>query len=441
MGGSWDSDINDCWENCYGRESQVTNQLVKIVSDMGLDGVDLDFEYDVTPKAVTFLNEVTTGLRNNLPAGSEITHAPMDPDIMPNKPYYEQVLKVTGHQLDFLMPQYYNGYTRPVIDGIGGTGSGSVSALSHYTTIVDNIFGGDPNRMVFGFCISDCGGTGSNANGLQASKIMTDLALTYPCNGGAYFWVAEHDTAGSWSSYVGSTINDLASTGCFHPPTTPQPTISPTPKPIPAPTTPVTPVPTPKITQAPTTAPRTSAPVRQPNPDPSPMCCEPNENKLKAYNECTQYYTCSWGKVLPNLVGPLDNGALFDESFGNWNWPSNFVCYVDSCERFSPPPTPQPTPLSLPPTGSSPNSISCSSYNKRKFCEGASCVWSRILRKCFDSKLLCSAYGSAKHCKKAKCYWNKSSSQCLKEKPCKKIKNRKNCQKNKKCTWSKNKCS
>jgi hypothetical protein len=193
MGGSWAGDNNDCWEQCYGRETQVTNRLVDIVNNMNLDGVDLDFEYHVTPQAVTFLNQVTTGLKNALPSGSEVTHAPMDSDIIPGKPYYDSVLMNIGHKLDFLMPQYYNGYTRPAIDGVGGTGVGSMSALSHYTDIVNNIFGGDAKRMVFGFCISDCGGTGSNASSQQASTVMTDLANTYPCNGGAFFWVAQHD--------------------------------------------------------------------------------------------------------------------------------------------------------------------------------------------------------------------------------------------------------
>merc|ERR1719210_1135729 len=91
--------------------------------------------------------------------------------------------------------------------------------------------------MVFGFCISDCSGTGSNANGSQASAIMTDLASTHPCNGGAFFWVAEHDSGGSWSASVGNTISDI-SKGCSSP-TTPRPTpdgISPQERP--APTTP-----------------------------------------------------------------------------------------------------------------------------------------------------------------------------------------------------------
>ena len=45
MGGSWAGDNNDCWDYCFGREEQVVNQLTSIVNDMGLDGVDIDYEY------------------------------------------------------------------------------------------------------------------------------------------------------------------------------------------------------------------------------------------------------------------------------------------------------------------------------------------------------------------------------------------------------------
>ena len=125
MGGSWDGN-NDCWEYCFGRETQVINQLTTIVNDMGLDGVDLDYEYFYEnderfgftkgEEAQTFLvrrittrlharnssfppqqtvrtlkltnffvgfllciaqKQVTLGLRDNLPAGSIVTHAPM----------------------------------------------------------------------------------------------------------------------------------------------------------------------------------------------------------------------------------------------------------------------------------------------------------------------------------------------------------------------------
>ena len=419
MGGSWAGDNNDCWEQCYGREDQVTDRLVEIVEEMNLDGVDLDFEYHVTPKATIFLNQVTLGLRNKMPTGSELTHAPMDSDIMPGKPYYDDVLMITGGQLDFLMPQYYNGPTRPVLDGVGGTGVGSESALSHYASIVNNVYGGDAKRMVFGFCISDCSFTSSNANALQASTVMTDLANTHPCNGGAFFWVAQHDLDGAWSSSVSSTINTLASTGCASSPTTlaptpnptpvttpvptpnptpvttpaptPNPTPNPTPVTTPAPTpnptpvttpnptpnpTPVTtpaptPNPTPVTTPAPTPNPTpvttpaptpNPTPVTTPNPTPAPtpslpttgpgpMCCEPNENRFKAYNECTQYYRCVLGEV-QSISSTSPNGALFNEAIQNWAWPGTFTCSVDSCGGGGggdPNPTPAPTPVPITP--------------------------------------------------------------------------------------------
>jgi hypothetical protein len=213
MGGDWVGPNIDCWEKCYGREDKVTDRLVEIVNELGLDGVYLHFDYHVTPQAVWFLNQVTSGLRSRLPEGSEISHAPIDAHIVPGKPYYEEVLKKTGGLLDFLMPRYYQGITRPV-NGINVSNNGSPSALSHYTTIVDDIFEGDPKRMVFGFCIKDCNATGSNVNSVQASTIMTDLATTYPCNGGAFFWYSAHDDGRSWSSAVSPTIKNLALAGC-----------------------------------------------------------------------------------------------------------------------------------------------------------------------------------------------------------------------------------
>jgi hypothetical protein len=43
MGGSWSGDNNNCWDYCFGRETQVVNRLTTIVNEMGLDGVDIDY--------------------------------------------------------------------------------------------------------------------------------------------------------------------------------------------------------------------------------------------------------------------------------------------------------------------------------------------------------------------------------------------------------------
>ena len=98
--------------------------------------------------------------------------------------------------------------------------------------------------------ISDCSGTGSNANGQQAASVMTQLHSTHSCNGGAFFWVATHDTNGSWSNEVNGAIS--ASTMCDAGPTSP-----PAPTKAPAPT------------NSPTSAPPSSAPPPPPPPPPT----------------------------------------------------------------------------------------------------------------------------------------------------------------------------
>jgi len=207
MGGSWSGSNNKCWEDCFGKETYVVDQLTDLVQEMNLDGVDIDYEYFYEnnqngmgfsrgAEAQTFLKEVTLGLRSKLPPSSELTHAPMDPDVMPGTGYFNVLQEVAG-SLDFLMPQYYNGYIQPSTNFPG--------ALSHYTTLTNTLFGGDPTKVVFGFCISDCGTF--NLSGEASRNVMENLAETYPCNGGAFFWVANDDNLGKWSSVVNQQLN------------------------------------------------------------------------------------------------------------------------------------------------------------------------------------------------------------------------------------------
>ena len=256
MGGSWAGDVNDCWDYCFGKETHVVSQLTSIVSAQNFDGVDIDYEYfhedggargfTRGAEAQTFLREVTVGLKQQLPAGSLVTHAPMEPDVMPGRGYYN-VMQATAGSIDFVMPQYYNANSRPALDGLAG-GSGRISAGDHFRTLVDNVFGGDATRVVFGFCIGDCSGTGSNANAAAGVRVMQELAVQHPCNGGAFFWVVKDDTNGDWSGTVGAVVE--ATRGCSSggggtPPTPPVvPVPVPTPPTPPTPTAPV-PVPTP----------------------------------------------------------------------------------------------------------------------------------------------------------------------------------------------------
>lgn len=234
MGGSWSGDVNNCWDYCFGREEEVSAQLVTIVSTMNLDGVDVDYEYcydtsppgqqhagcnQVTPsysdgKAITFLTLLTTKLRSKLDAlgsGYELTHAPMDVDVVQGTGYYN-VLKTQSATLDFLLIQFYNGISRPVADGFTNSGpAGDVSALSIYDNVANDLFPTQPEKVVFGFCISDCAATGSNASGPQAVTVLRGIktynAGEFECNGGAMFWVAQRDVGGAWSDLVWAEVS------------------------------------------------------------------------------------------------------------------------------------------------------------------------------------------------------------------------------------------
>lgn len=98
--------------------------------------VDYEYCYDIAGKqsgrcaqrdpakysdaaAQAFLDTLTTKLRSKLDALQvsngysrgryEVTHAPMDSDLTPSSSAYFQVLHNRRSDLDFLMPQFYNG--------------------------------------------------------------------------------------------------------------------------------------------------------------------------------------------------------------------------------------------------------------------------------------------------------------------------------------------
>jgi len=333
MGGSWDGDVNDCWDYCYGKEAHVINQLDNIVRAQNFDGVDIDYEYFYdSNEAQNFLKTITTGLRDTLPEGSIVTHAPMDPDLLPTTAYYN-VLKEVASSLDFIMPQYYNGNTRPAIDGIDSIGAGSISAISHYDTLTNDMFDGEPEKVVFGFCISDCSGTGSNANANQAAVVMSDLRSYYPCNGGAFFWVTEHDTNGSWSKTVSQQIFPYS--GCSipqSPTSSPHPTMSPTTL-------------EPTKTSPPSVS-TSNVPTRTPSDEPT---CPNQYTGLLATQQCTHYYHCVSGSVVGEPIACYD-GTLFNEALQSCDWEYNFSCPTDAPVQSPSTNAPVQSPLSYAPT-------------------------------------------------------------------------------------------
>ena len=175
-------DRNNCWDYCFGEEDDLSTSLVNIIDNQKFDGVDIDYEYcsdiDGTgdsvgkhagrcverdpskysdAKAQNFLETLTSNLRTKLDVLQasngynrgryEITHAPMDSDLTPSSSAYFQILKRRRADLDFLMPQFYNGVTRPAIDGVDKSGSGALSAAVMFSSLANDMFDSEPNKV------------------------------------------------------------------------------------------------------------------------------------------------------------------------------------------------------------------------------------------------------------------------------------------------------
>mmetsp|Transcript_29063 Transcript_29063/g.41541 ORF Transcript_29063/g.41541 Transcript_29063/m.41541 type:complete len:643 (+) Transcript_29063:104-2032(+) len=369
MGGSWNGDVNNCWDYCFGKEEQVASQLVQIVKDNNFDGVDIDYEYcydvaggrhggcgQVTPAysdsaAQNFLSGLTSQLRQKLDEASattsktyELSHVPMDSDLVPSSPYY-QLLKAQHWNLDMVMPQFYNSITRPALDGFEGSGSGQVSAASVYTNIANDLFPGQPDKIVFGFCISDCSVTGSNASGFQAANVMEGIKTynngEFACNGGAFFWVMEHDTNNSFSNPVSEVLETTS--GCID--AGPSPTPLPTSNPTPLPTSPPTNgTPTNNPTALPTSPPTTSSPTPFVATEAKYIC---------AKNEPLPATICADGSTASDQCTTIGQANSCGRG-GKTCW------WYDACPSTSGPPPAPSTPPPTPPSNCSAQGTSCS---------------------------------------------------------------------------------
>merc|ERR1740123_2118570 len=287
MGGQWTSSLDDCWEYCYTKGAPaVASQLAEIVETQGFDGVDIDFEYHVTEDAaVPFLSRLTTDLQDLMPAYKTVSHAPMDHTVDQGDNYYN-LMKSIAPRVDYILPQYYNGNMKP--------GQNPDVARSHYTNLVNDVFGGDASKVFFGFCPTDC--SSFNVDSSQAVRVMREVAQWFPRFGGAYVWAGAADRGNAWSRPVVEFFASLEDT----PPTPPMPTIAPStqaPRPTQEPTTraPATPQPTPQPspTEAPTLQPTPpQTPTEAPTPAGGRVCLHQKDCKVSSC--CSQVGYEQW---------------------------------------------------------------------------------------------------------------------------------------------------
>eukprot|EP00808_Paulinella_micropora_P030148 g16404.t1 len=282
MGGSWNMATDRCWDPCLDKAQHLADQVAAVVRDNKLDGVDVDYE-DIlnTQQRQQFLRNLTLALRTKLNALSqqtgkayEISHTPMDSalSVVPSgnqQDYYYQVLNTPAMiaAVNYLMPQYYNGYMSVP------TSAGAAAAITHYGQLVNGLFAGDASRVLFGFCINDC--SSFNVNAARAVQVVGQLQQTYPSNGGSFFWSSQAgDLDGAWSKSLVNYYSSLA----------PATTI------IPATQSPVTTQP-PVTTQSPPATTQSPSPSTTTQPPAAGAC---QSTPLSAWNACTEAakYNC-----------------------------------------------------------------------------------------------------------------------------------------------------
>ena len=199
MGGLWEGtcgEMTKCWDDCLDRKDQLIDALTTLVVDNDLDGVDIDYEYCLhDPAHVDFVGGLTAGLRTALDAlpgpRKVLTHAPMDHTLDVGDPYFA-IVDEHADDLDFLMPQYYNGGMSPFEP------AGLAAIEQNYRALVDGPFGGDASRVVFGYCIEPgCAPVASQPAALEVTKTVG----TWDTNdGGVFFWAHPDETDGAFSA-------------------------------------------------------------------------------------------------------------------------------------------------------------------------------------------------------------------------------------------------
>ena len=166
-------------------------KIMDVVTTQGLDGVVLGRPDDVLPEQVNVVSEALR-IHESLIVAHQVT----DTQVMNG---WYQPLK----SMDFVIVEYFNGVTRPGVDGWQPAGLGDYAVSEVYQHLVDQLL--DATKHVFGFCIHDCSYTASNVAGVKAVEILKEASPL--CHGGVAAQWAHRDLG--WSEAVSSQVLEL----------------------------------------------------------------------------------------------------------------------------------------------------------------------------------------------------------------------------------------
>lgn len=197
----------------------LVQQIVELVDQRGLDGVDIDFEDTVGFESgspydgVSFLVELSQQLAAALPAGRNLlTHAPQPPYLSPGflgGPYLK-ILRQVAEAISWINLQYYNnsGFDDPEqITGLGGE-----PFASSVTGLADGVGGlkWPVDKTVVGKPVAAIdAGSGYLPPDQLVSEVLTPLVDRYGTEfGGVMGWQYAQDASenGAWHSALAAAL-------------------------------------------------------------------------------------------------------------------------------------------------------------------------------------------------------------------------------------------
>jgi chitinase len=198
------------YATCAANVRRLAAQIVYWVENLGVNGVDIDFEdsgafvedgaggFVAGYNGIQFLSDLTSELYQNLPPGSVITHAPQIPywDINYHSAPYRQINEQAGQYIIWYNTQFYNN---------SAYDSNDASKVSRYLTAAEGI---PSTKLLMGVSIDPSHDEGAispddiddmTQNVIMPLQAQVDL-------GGVMTWQFAYDNGGAWGIGISTAL-------------------------------------------------------------------------------------------------------------------------------------------------------------------------------------------------------------------------------------------
>jgi chitinase len=207
---TWTGWTSAKYATCAENVRRLAAQIVYWVENLGVNGVDIDFEdsgafaedgsggFVAGYNGIQFLSDLTSKLYQNLPPGSVITHAPQIPywDVNYNSAPYRQINEQAGQYIIWYNTQFYNN---------SAYDSNDARKVSWYLTAAEGI---PSTKLLMGVSIDpshDEGAIGPDDIDDMTQNVIMPLQAQVDL-GGVMTWQFANDNGGAWGIGISTAL-------------------------------------------------------------------------------------------------------------------------------------------------------------------------------------------------------------------------------------------